>query len=479
MGASTVIADGWGWRFGANPSLGIAGGSFTIAPGERVLLLGPSGSGKSTLLRALAGVLGDDEGHHVGSLRIGGEHPHDIRGRVGLVLQDPDAQTIAARVGDDVAFGCENLGVAPDEIWSRVDAALESVDLRIPRDHNTAHLSGGQKQRLALAGALAMAPQILLLDEPTANLDPEGALHVRDAVIASVEARATTVIVVDHNADLWWNFVDRVLLLDPSGTLVADSTPGDMLAESRALLTGLGVWIPDPQVETATAVTGQDAEILLSARDVVVGRKNQLPLFMPPVIDVSAGEFLALTGPNGSGKTTLALTLGGLLAPVSGQVRAGSSLARGLHSAPIRWSSRQLARRIGNVFQSPEHQFVRATVRDELLLGVHIAGLRARQAESEVDDLLATLNLTTHASAHPFTLSGGQKRRLTVGAAIASRPTLLFLDEPTFGQDANTWHELVQLMERLRGEGCSIVAATHDYRLSARADRILTLGAPS
>lgn len=479
MGTSTVIADGWGWRFGANPSLGIAGGSFTIAPGERVLLLGPSGSGKSTLLRALAGVLGDDEGEQVGSLRIGGEHPHEVRGRVGLVLQDPETQTIAARVGDDVAFGCENLGVARDEIWSRVDAALEAVDLRVPRDHNTAHLSGGQKQRLALAGALAMAPQILLLDEPTANLDPVGALQVRKAVIASVESRATTVVVVDHNADLWWDFVDRILLLDASGALVVDSTPRDVLASSSALLAGLGVWIPDAHLGTVAAGTGGNSEILLSTRDVVVGRRNQLPLAIPEAMDVSAGEFVALTGPNGSGKTTLSLTLGGLLAPVSGRVHAGPSLARGLRTEPIRWSSRQLARRIGNVFQSPEHQFVRATVRDELLLGVHLAGLRAPQAETEVDNLLDTLHLTKHVNAHPFTLSGGQKRRLSVGAAIASRPTLLVLDEPTFGQDANTWRELVQLMERLRSEGCSIVAATHESRLSARADRILRLGASS
>ena len=479
MGTSTVIADGWGWRFGANPSLGIAGGSFTIAPGERVLLLGPSGSGKSTLLRALAGVLGDDEGQQIGSLRIGGEPPHEVRGRVGLVLQDPETQTIAARVGDDVAFGCENLGVAREEIWRRVEAALESVDLRVPRDHDTAHLSGGQKQRLALAGAIAMAPEILLLDEPTANLDPAGALQVRDAVIASVESRATTVVVVDHNADLWWDFVDRILLLDASGALVVDSTPRDVLASSSAFLSGLGVWAPDAHLDSMAAGSVGDSEILLHARDVVVGRRNQSPVSMPPAIEVSAGQFMAVTGPNGSGKTTLALTLGGLLAPVSGQVNAGPSLARGLRTEPIRWSSRQLARRIGNVFQSPEHQFVRATVREELLLGAHLAGLRARQAEQEVDDLLDTLHLTKHANAHPFTLSGGQKRRLTVGAAIASRPTLLVLDEPTFGQDAHTWRELVQLMETLRSEGCSIVAATHDGRLSARADRILTLGARS
>jgi energy-coupling factor transport system ATP-binding protein len=324
-----------------------------------------------------------------------------------------------------------------------------------------------------------MAPHILLLDEPTANLDPDGAVHVRDAVIASVESRQKTLVVVDHNADLWWNFIDRVLVLDSSGALVMDSNAAKALSTSRDLLVSLGVWIPGDEPETGVRVTQNQGDILLRARDLFVGRRNQSPMAMPLALDVSAGEFTALTGPNGAGKTTLALTLGGLLAPLSGRLTASSRLSGALRPEPVRWTSRQLARRIGNVFQSPEHQFVRATVRDELLLGVHLAGLRARQAEIEVDNLLDKLHLHKHAGAHPFTLSGGQKRRLTVGAAIASRPALLVLDEPTFGQDANTWWELVQLVERLRSEGCAIVTATHDRRFSARADRIVALGVSS
>jgi len=473
VATSTVIADGWGWRFGANPSLGIAGGSFTIAPGERVLLLGPSGSGKSTLLRALAGVLGDDEGEQLGTLTVGGQPAVAARGTVGLVLQDPESQTVAARVGDDVAFGCENLGVPRDEIWPRVRAALDAVNLSVPLGHPTAHLSGGQRQRMALAGALAMCPAILLLDEPTANLDPVGAVDVRDAVVSSVEASRSTLIVVDHNVDLWWHSLDRVLVLDHTGALVVDASMATALREHGELLHSLGVWLP--QQLTPEFVTARATSVpLLSTTRLEVGRRSQ-PAISIDDCEIRSGEFTAVTGLNGAGKTTFVLTMGGLLAPQGGTVNAAPSLAQGVRSAPHRWSSRQLARRIGNVFQSPEHSFVRPSVMGELELALHIAGIRGRFVSERVDELLTRLNLTRHASAHPFTLSGGQKRRLSVGIAVATRPNVLVMDEPTFGQDARTWRELVDLMSELSAHGCAIVAATHDTRLAGRAQNTIEL----
>ncbi|MET0303786.1 MAG: ABC transporter ATP-binding protein, partial [Microbacteriaceae bacterium] len=178
---ATVHARGWGWRHASRNAWAVRDVTFDIAPGERVLLLGASGSGKSTLLHGLAGVLGgDEEGESVGSLLIDDEPASAARGRAGLVLQDPDSQVILARVGDDVAFGCENLGVPRDEIWPRVRSALDAVGLDVPLDRPTKALSGGQKQRLALAGLLAMQPGLVLLDEPTANLDPRGVGEVRD-----------------------------------------------------------------------------------------------------------------------------------------------------------------------------------------------------------------------------------------------------------------------------------------------------------
>ncbi|HEX5859073.1 MAG TPA: ABC transporter ATP-binding protein, partial [Microbacterium sp.] len=180
---AAVDARGWGWRHAGRRAWAVRDATFRIEPGERVLLLGASGSGKSTLVHGLAGVLGGhEEGESAGELLVDGRPPAQARGRAGLVLQDPDAQVILARVGDDVAFGCENLGVPRDEIWPRVRRALDAVGLDVALDRPTKALSGGQKQRLALAGVIAMRPGVILLDEPTANLDPAGVTEVRDAV---------------------------------------------------------------------------------------------------------------------------------------------------------------------------------------------------------------------------------------------------------------------------------------------------------
>ncbi|MFC2690230.1 MAG: ABC transporter ATP-binding protein, partial [Propionibacterium freudenreichii] len=216
--APGVVASDWGWRYAGRPRWAARHLDFTIEPGERVLLLGASGAGKSTLLGALTGVLGgDDEGEEAGSLLVGGKHPTRMRGHVGLVMQDPTSQMILQRIGDDAAFGCENLAVPREQIWPRVRAALDAVDLRLPLDRSTTALSGGQQQRLAIAGALAMmggpgAPGMLCLDEPTANLDPEGVTTVHDAIASVVADRHTTLVVVEHRVDIWTDLVDRVIV---------------------------------------------------------------------------------------------------------------------------------------------------------------------------------------------------------------------------------------------------------------------------
>ncbi|MBQ3357795.1 MAG: ABC transporter ATP-binding protein, partial [Microbacterium sp.] len=198
-GPATVEATAWGWRHASRLAWALQDVSFRIEPGERVLVLGASGAGKSTLLQGLAGVLGgDEEGEAQGSLLVDGIPAASTRGRTGLVLQDPDSQVILARVGDDVAFGCENLGIPRAEIWPRVTQALDAVGLDVPLDRPTKALSGGQKQRLALAGILAMRPGLVLLDEPTANLDPAGVVEVRDAVERMLQAHPATLIVVEH-----------------------------------------------------------------------------------------------------------------------------------------------------------------------------------------------------------------------------------------------------------------------------------------
>jgi energy-coupling factor transport system ATP-binding protein len=476
---ATVEARGWGWRHASRNAWAVHDVSFRVDPGERVLLLGASGSGKSTLLHGLAGVLGGDEvGEAAGALLVAGEPAASARGAAGLVLQDPDSQVILARVGDDVAFGCENLGVPRDEIWRRVDDALDAVGLDVARDRPTKMLSGGQKQRLALAGALAMRPGLLLLDEPTANLDPDGVTEVRDAVLRTVERTGATLIVVEHRVDAWLPVVDRVIVLD-GGTVIADGTPGAVLAAEGAQLAAAGVWVPGIRPAAPPPPAHPGGPLLLATEDLAVQRVRGRSVASGISLQAREGTVLALTGPNGAGKSTLGLTIAGLLPPASGVVVAEPALAAGAGPTPISWTSRQLLTRIGTVFQDPEHQLLAKTVRGELEVGPRALGEDPAVMAERVDELLERLRLSALARANPYTLSGGEKRRLTVAAALATAPRMLVLDEPTYGQDARTWGELVAMLARLRDEGSAVVVITHDLAVAdaLHAER-LALPAP-
>ena len=470
-----LSAQGWGWQFAARSAPALTNISCEVNAGERVLLLGASGVGKSTLLRALAGVLGEDEGTQSGSLHINGAAPEQSRGTVGLVLQDPENQVILERVGDDVAFGCENLGIPREEIWERVDEALGLVGLHVPLSHSTSALSGGQKQRLALAGVLAMKPEIIALDEPTANLDPAGARALKDAVTTVADATGATIVMVEHRVDLWWDFATRIIVLGAEGVLW-DGAPHSLPPETASVLEASGVWLPHTQIPRAPKHTG--SPVLLTAQNLCAGYPGSTQSTQPVNVNIRAGEILAITGPNGAGKTALALTLGGLIPAHSGAVIASTELQTSARSSnPYSWRSRELLTRIGSVFQAPEQQFIAATVRAELAAGPRAQGLSQNEIDVRVEELLERLHLTELADAHPFTLSGGQQRRLSVGTALATKPRLLILDEPTFGQDAVTWAEMVSLLSELRAEGHGIVAITHDEAfVQAAADTVLKLG---
>lgn len=437
-----------------------------------MLLLGPSGSGKSTLMRALAGVLAVDEGDSVGQLLVDGAAPRP--GRSGLVLQDPDSQVILARVGDDVAFGCENVGVPRTEIWHRVVESLDTVGLDLPLEHPTSRLSGGQKQRLALAGVLAMRPGLILLDEPTANLDPRGVVEVRDAVRRVLESTGATLVVVEHRVGVWQDLVDRVMVLGPDGTIAADGPVGAVLASSGRALAASGVWVPGFPPPRPSRAPRAEPELLLTAHGLVAGRTE--PVVSHLDLDVASSTALAITGPNGSGKSTLGLTLAGLLRPLGGTLEASESLRGGIPAQPWQWRSRDLLTRIGTVFQEPEHQLLAATVRAELAIGPRALRLAPAQVEARVSELLERLRLSHLAEANPFTLSGGEKRRLSVATVLASRPRMLVLDEPTFGQDSRTWAELVAILAELVDGGAGLVMMTHDGELvDAIADRVWSL----
>ncbi|HSN11334.1 MAG TPA: ABC transporter ATP-binding protein [Propionibacteriaceae bacterium] len=468
MRPAGVRLDGWGWRHAGRAAWATSGLSLSIEPGERVLLLGASGAGKSTLLHALAGVLGSsDEGEEAGSLTVDGARPRP--GDCGLVMQDPDAQTILARVGDDVAFGLENLSVPRDEIWPRVRTALAEVGLDLPLDHSTERLSGGQRQRLALAGALAMRPGLLLLDEPTANLDPVGVDEVRDAVGRLVADRGTTLVVVEHRIATWLPLVDRVVVLAAGGGVVADGPPDQVFTTHGAELAALGAWVPGIDHGLVRRPAPQAREAVLTARALTIGYEPCTPVRTVAALDIPEGVSTTLTGANGSGKTTLALTLAGLLPSLAGQVQASASISPNrpgrtdsARRDPASWRSKELLTRLGTVFQDPEHQFVAATVSDELAIGLRALGRARHEIQTRVDELLEQLHLGRLARANPFTLSGGEKRRLSVGTVLATSPAVVFLDEPTFGQDRTTWVDLVRLVTAQVEAGTSVVSVTHD-----------------
>ncbi|MFK4762506.1 ABC transporter ATP-binding protein [Microbacterium sp. ZW T5_45] len=457
-----VQAAGWGWRYAGRKLPAVSDVTFTIEPGERVLLLGASGAGKSTLLAGLAGVLGDeDEGVRSGALLIDEASPEASRGRVGLVLQDPDAGIVLSKVGDDVAFGCENLGVPASGIPSRVTAALEAVGLDVPLDRPTAALSGGQKQRLVLAGALAMRPGLLLLDEPTANLDPEGVREVRASVESAVDETGATLVVVEHRTPVWADLMTRVIVLAADGGLLADGDPSRVFAEHGRALAEAGVWVPGAEIDLP--VLGDvDRADLLSASGLAIARDPRAIVQSGLEVHVPRASATVITGPNGVGKSTLALTLAGLIPEQSGQVSAAPELAGRRGIRPFRWSSRELLTRIGTVFQEPEHQFLTRTLRDELAVGPRALGWDRARTDAVVDDLLDRLGLAPLALANPFTLSGGQKRRLSVATVLAASPEVIVLDEPTFGQDRRGWISLVALLQEEIMRGRAVIAVTHD-----------------
>jgi energy-coupling factor transport system ATP-binding protein len=418
-----------------------------VEEGERVLLLGASGAGKSTLLQALAGLLDRTAADEEGALRV--------RGDAGLVLQDPETQLVMARSGDDVAFGLENRCVPTAEIWPRVHQALADVGFPYSEDRATAALSGGEKQRLAIAGILALRPRVLLLDEPTANLDPDGARAVREVIARVAERRDVTIVMVEHRVADALPLVDRVIVIEAGGGIVADGPARAVLAREGQRLERLGVWVPGPAPAAPPRRTTAGGEAIV-ARDLsYLYPRGEAPALDGVSATVRRGSALAITGPNGSGKSTLALLLAGLLRPRDGEVRV-------FGEQPSRLASRALVRRIGTVFQDPEHQLVAARVDDELRVGPRAIGLWPDEIERRVRELLERLDLAKLAGANPFTLSGGEKRRLSVGTALATSPGALVLDEPTFGQDRRTFAELLALLAEYRDGGGAIAFASHD-----------------
>ena len=475
--------------------------------GQVTAVIGPSGCGKTTLVRALCGLVPHClPSEYAGSLRLAGTEVADatvqtLAQTVAYVGQSPDAAVVTRTVHDEVAFPLQNLCLPRNEITSRVEEALHGVGLleRIWDDPWT--LSGGQRQRLALAVALAMRPQLLVLDEPTSTIDTTGREEFY-ALISSLTASGTAVVVIDHDLDPVLPVVDQVLALNADGRTIGAGSPREVFMRHRRELTDAGVWMPralrdadddlpsgaaEPEAALTCAEAGirvprladlcADEEVrylerrtwdsteswqqveVIDTRQVLAGRTRPEPRTSVDLVDLEVpgrsprvslrlggGELVALVGPNGAGKSSLLSALAGLVRSSADKaVVGGRDVGKGRHL-------------VGYVFQNPEHQFVATTVRSELAVG--------GTPPKRVDRLLRQFHLVSHQDHHPLTLSGGQARRLSVATMVSEERDVVVLDEPTYGQDWDNTCELMDFIDQLRHQGRTVIMATHDLELA-------------
>ena len=487
--------------------------SLQIHQGTLNVLVGPGGSGKSTLCTLFNGetphLLG---GKFEGNVLINGVNTRevevkDLAREVGHVFQDPESMFATLEVDDEIAFGPENLRFAPAEIREIVTGLLADTDLSPFRNRLVWALSGGQVQKLGLAAVLAMQPKLIILDEPTSNLDPAATRSVHELVLALRE-RGMTILLVTRELDDFLARADQLLVIE-KGHLLAAGKPAQVLAERGAELQTLGIWLPETTEIGLALKAGSAGKVssmpitvdetfdLLQASGVcqagLLGRASQspaapgkllisarnlafayagAPALADVSIDIHAGEMLAIVGRNGAGKSTLARLLVGLLRPQSGALE--------LFGQPASIGQVQdLANRIALVFQNPEHQFLTDTVADEIGYSLLARGVTdpAERAKA-IQETLELLGLSAYAQIHPFALPAGMKRRLGVATMLVCRPQVLLVDEPTYGQDKQMTQTLMAIMEDIRRQGIAVVMITHDMRLVQEyAGRVVVMSA--
>ena len=496
------------------------------------LLLGPSGCGKSSLLYLIDGLIPHSlEGTLSGEILLDGEpilgrEPRELAHRIGLVFQDPDTQFCAFYVEDEIAFGMENLLVPPEEMDSRIDRALALVGLGGFRKRAVTTLSGGQKQKLAIASALVMDAELLLLDEPSALLDASSRAEIMALLHRLVQEEQKTILLVEHNLDEVLPYVGHAVVLNRNGTLALEGSAHDVfarLAYDKAFAS-LPVCLPEPLMllrewlhrdpaESQQAfcqkqlALHQDGAFTMPYEEIAtllnhdrsyapfeqhndfeshtkVVETRRLRFHYPPrredctppvkVLDdvacaVCEGEWVAVAGANGAGKSTLLQLLFRVFAPSGGDIL--------IDGAPIGSIPRQtLYRRMGLLFQNPEWQFVTNRVEDELFFSLRNSILSKEEQCERVSKLLAQFHLEPYRTRSPFLLSQGEKRRLSVACMLLTGQRVLFFDEPTYGQDSETARELLALLESLRKRGVTIVTVTHDMGIVCEhADRVLLL----
>lgn len=506
----------------------LKGVDLTIKKGEFIALLGRNGSGKTTFSKQLNAILRPSEGtvtvDEMGTKDA--DKLYEIRQRVGMVFQNPDNQMVAASVEEEVAFGPENLGMESDTIVARVKQALEQVRMWKRRKTAPNHLSGGQKQRIAIAGILAMHPDYIVLDEPTAMLDPKGRKEVMEALQRLNQEQEMTVILITHDMEEA-ALASRVILL-ADGQVRFDGTPEDFFGED-ALLAEMGMEAPlsyrvrklidsdvfekkigDARVEEATIdkrekvaeydKTGREWEASSELVDkkknkkaeAETDEKNQDLLSLQHVsyiyslgtayekvalddvnLSLGKGEIVGLAGHTGSGKSTMIQLLNGLLKPTSGTV---TFEGKDIHAKG--YSGNYLRSKVGMVFQYPEHQMICDTVWEDVAFGPSKQGLTGEACETRVEEALRFVDLPEkYYQASPLQLSGGQKRRVAIAGVLAMHPEYIILDEPAAGLDAAGKREIFDRIRRMsREQGIGVLLVSHSMEdLAEYADRIIVL----
>lgn len=446
-------------KFPGEEELLFSGLSLQVRRGEKLLLLGPSGSGKSTLLGVLSGLTPK-------SIPIPMKaDEHRIPPRAGIVFQDPETQFCMSYMDEEIAFVLENKKVAREDMPARIRELLRQVGLPADEIHVPIRsLSQGMKQRLAIASVLAMEPDVLFLDEPTALLDEEGTRLVWDT-ISKLSSRYTMVI-VEHKINHIMHDVDRIVVLSGEGEIVADGSGTAVFTEYQSLLSSYGIWHPEVwntstsprQSETTEAIaTPQQEAVILSLQD-FRGYRGKEQVIHVDKAEVRRGDWIGIYGVNGAGKSSLLLALMGLL-PAEGQYL--------IHGAKAP-KTKQLTAHLAYVFQNPELQFIANTVQQELEYSLIKSSLTKEEVAHRVQYMLNEFGLNGLEERHPYALSLGQKRRLSIGTAMIRNPEFLLLDEPTFGQDAGNTFAILDKLESLRRSGTTIIMVTHDPEILSR-----------
>ena len=438
----------------------LGGIDLDVRRGEIVLVTGPTGAGKTTLCLAASGILHHEYGGTLeGRITILGKNIRDYPGmagigrHVGVVFDDADAQLIFTTVEEEVASGLENLGVPLEEMQWRLRHVMEAVGIADLRDRAPHTLSGGQKQRVAIAATLALDRDILILDEPTAELDREATAAV-SALLRHIADEGKAVLIVEQKLDALAAIADRMVVVE-DGAIAHEGAP------APGAHTEVGV-----RRHARTTIPQSEATSVISIRGLVHRYDNATALGGVD-IEVAEGEIVAVVGENGSGKTTLVKHLNGLLRPTEGSVTVD-----GLDAAKIPVA--ELARHVGLVFQNPDAMLFADTVEEEVAFGLKNIG--PGDPAQAVDAALREVGLLHRKAVYPRSLSRGERQRLAIACVIAMRPKVIVLDEPTTGLDARESARVMEILDRLRGAGHTIVMVTHDLDIGeAYADRLVRM----